>query len=24
MLATDLGAQKVESLLRAMMHGVPR
>lgn len=23
MLATDLGAQKVESLLRAMMHGVP-
>jgi hypothetical protein len=24
MLATDLGAQKVENLLRAMMHGVPR
>jgi len=24
MLATDLGAQRVESLLRAMMHGVPR
>ena len=24
MLATDLGAQKVESLLHAMMHGVPR
>jgi putative toxin-antitoxin system antitoxin component (TIGR02293 family) len=24
MLATDLGAQKVEGLLRAMMHGVPR
>lgn len=24
MLATDLGAQKVESLLRAMLHGVPR
>lgn len=23
MLATDLGAQKVESLLRAMIHGVP-
>ncbi|MBS0399313.1 MAG: DUF2384 domain-containing protein [Proteobacteria bacterium] len=24
MLATDLGARKVEGLLRAMMHGVPR
>ncbi|MGH8150560.1 MAG: type II RES/Xre toxin-antitoxin system antitoxin [Steroidobacteraceae bacterium] len=24
MLATDLGAQRVESLLRAVMHGVPR
>jgi putative toxin-antitoxin system antitoxin component (TIGR02293 family) len=24
MLVTDLGAQKVENLLRAMMHGVPR
>lgn len=24
MLTTDLGAQKVEGLLRAMMHGVPR
>jgi putative toxin-antitoxin system antitoxin component (TIGR02293 family) len=24
MLATDLGAQQVEGLLRAMMHGVPR
>lgn len=23
MLATDLGAQKVETLLRAMIHGVP-
>lgn len=24
LLATDLGAQKVESLIRAMIHGVPR
>ena len=24
MLSTDLGSQKVEGLLRAMMHGVPR
>lgn len=24
LLGTDLGAQRVENLLRAMMHGVPR